>query len=505
MTLKTPSQRMSAQRATLPNFIFLNDPMVITYALRSLAFAGLLGLTLVACDDKSTDPASNPVQLKNQSVTPPLIKSKDVAGLEFFSLIGSDDTLAQSPSYIFGGSADGCGILKNTDGTFTLIVNQEDNYSVSRITLDKTFKPVKGEYLLNSDNGRWRLCSATMATPEEHGFGPTYLTCGESGAESMIHAINPLGPVGQSNPLPAFGHWSAENALPLPKDVYTGKTVIVITDDDSGPQGGQVALYVSNTVGDLNGGSLYALARVDNNMRETDMAVGQSYDVEFRKIDNQQSLDGAQTNAKTVELKAIQFGRVEDVDYRKGAGNGREVYFTVTGQDYAGANADKGRTKYGRVYRLTLNAADPTKGKLEVVLNGDDRAGIAGMFQNPDNICVTQNYVYVQEDPNGYGDETHDSYIYQYDIAARTLKIATELNHHRGETKYNGASDSKKGSWEYGGLIDISSLVGIDNTFLLAIQPHTWTGDRYKNPDGGTVRASENQASQMVIVKGLPR
>lgn len=483
-------------------------PYIAMQLLKRTAFATLiagLGFTASGCSDSSTDTPASSVELKNRSATPALLKAKDVSGLEFFSLISSDDTLAGSPAFIFGGSADGSGLLKNVDGTFTMVVNHEDNYSVSRVTLDKTFKPTKGEYIVNSDGGRWRLCSATLATPEEHGFGPTFLTCGESGAESMIHAINPLGSTGQTNPLPAFGHWSAENAVPLPKDAFSGRTAVIIGDDDSGPQGGQVAMYLANTVGDLANGSLYVLARTDENIRERDMTVGQTYNVEFRKIDNQASLDGAAINAKSVELKAVMFGRVEDIDYRKGAGKGREIYFTVTGQDNKDANADYSRAKYGRVYRLVLNASDPTKGTLEVILDGDDRAGIAGMFQNPDNICVTQNYVYVQEDPNGYGDESHDAYIYQYDIAARTLKIAAELDHRRGDAKYNGASDSRKGSWEYGALIDISSQVGIDNVFMLCIQPHTWKGARYKNADGGTLRPAEEQASQIVIVKGLPR
>ena len=84
-------------------------------------------------------------------------------------------------------SADGAGLLKLTDG-YALVVNHEDNFSVSRVTLDKTFKPVSGEYILNSDGGQWRLCSATLATPAEHGFGPVYLTCGESNPESRTHA-----------------------------------------------------------------------------------------------------------------------------------------------------------------------------------------------------------------------------------------------------------------------------------------------------------------------------
>lgn len=142
--------------------------------------------SLISCnndskDQEDTTPTTS-VVLKDQSVTPSLLKPQaGFESLKIYSLFSSDDVFPDSPKYIFGGSADGSGLLKNTDGTFTFLVNNEDNYSVSRITFDKTFKPVKGEYLLNSNGGTWRLCSATMATLAEHGFGPVYLTCGESG------------------------------------------------------------------------------------------------------------------------------------------------------------------------------------------------------------------------------------------------------------------------------------------------------------------------------------
>ncbi len=53
-------------------------------------------------------------------------------------------------SFIFGGSADGNGLMKYSDGTFTILLNNEDNFAVSRIKLDATFKPISGEYVLNS-------------------------------------------------------------------------------------------------------------------------------------------------------------------------------------------------------------------------------------------------------------------------------------------------------------------------------------------------------------------
>jgi hypothetical protein len=484
--------------------------------MKKIILSMLAVASLVSCNNEKNEeenPINSVVLAANQSATPVLLKKHTgFEKLELFSLIGSDDVLAGSPNFVFGGSADGSGLLKNEDGTFTFLVNYEDNFSVSRVTLDKTFKPVKGEYLLNSKGGTWRLCGATMATPEEHGFGPTYLTSGESGEESRTHALNPYGDVGAasvSKELPGFGRLSAENALPLRKTAFADKTVVVIGDDDSGTSGGQVFMYVSDEVGDLTNGSLYMMKRKDGNQREKDMVTGMDYPVTFVKIEKHSTLTGAQINAAVNSLSAIKFGRVEDLDYRKGGeAADREIYFNVTGQNTVKTNADASRTKYGRVYKLNLDATNPLAGTLRVILDGDDRSGIAGKFQNPDNICVTKNYVYVEEDANGYGDETHDAYIYQYNIATKQLKVVVELDHRRTATdaaKYNVGGTSNLGDWEYGGLIDVSEQLGIEDTFLLSVQPHTWTGDKYKNIDGGNGRPNENQASQIVLIKGLAR
>jgi hypothetical protein len=401
------------------------------------------------------------------------------------------------------------GLLKNTDGTFTLLVNNEDNFAVSRITLDKTFKPTKGEYLVNSTTALWRLCSATLVTPEEHGFGPLFLTAGESSAESMIHAVNPLGAANTTKLLPALGKWVAENAVPLPKTAYPGKTVVIVSDDDSGNDGGQLAVYVSNTVGDLDNGKVYVLARTDGNIKETDMVINGAYPVVMKEVVGAATMTGAQINTASTALGAMRFGRVEDADYSKsGVNKGRDVYFAVTGQNRTGNNADGSRTKYGRVYRLILDANDPLKGTLQVVLDGDDRTGPAKTFQDPDNVMVTENYVYIQEDPNGYGDEAHDGYIYQYNIATKEVKVVLELDHRRtaaDAAKYNVGGASPFGSWESSGLIDVSSQLGLPSAFLFAVQSHTWTGTKYQGVDGGTLRTAENQASQLILITGLPR
>jgi hypothetical protein len=463
-------------------------------------------------------------ELKSHSVTPALIKK--MSGFEdvkLLPLISSDDTLTASPGYRFGGSADGSGLLRNHKG-YTLIVNHEDNFAVSRIQLDKSLMPKSGEYILNSDGGKWRLCSSTLATPEEHGFGPYFITSGESGEESRTHALSPYAPANDasvSRELAGLGRWNAENAVPLPKVAFPGKTVILIGDDDSDTHGGQVAMYVSRN-GDLESGKLYVMRRKDMNTRERDVTEGLPVQIEFVEIENHKALTGAQINAASTSLKALAFGRVEDIDYRKNhKSKGREIYFNVTGQNNTGVNADYSRTKYGRVYKLALNAWDPFSGTLEVVLDGDKRGSgdKAIDFQNPDNILVTENFAYIQEDPNaGYNDQTHDAYIYQYDLRTKSLKKVFELDHRRTGTdsdKYNSspgsgyptpiAGKSGYGSWEYGAMIDISETVGIPNTFMLCVQPHSWRGDLYKGVDGGALRAGENQASQIIVVQGLSR
>ena len=469
-------------------------------------------IAAIACnkDDESiVDSNTSPIDLKSHSVTPAFITPMTgFTNLQTYALFSSDDVFSQTPNYVFGGSADGSGLMKNSDGSFTFLVNNEDNFAVSKITFDKTFKPVAGEYVLNSNGAGTRLCSATLATPEIHGFGPLFLTCGESNSESLVHGITPFDTKANNStprPLMALGRWSAENAVPLSKNAYSGQTVILLGDDDSGTYGGQVVMYKSTT-GDLNNGKVYVMKRSDNNSVEKNMNANTTYDVEFVEIPNAKTNTGLQNNQTAQSLNAIAFGRVEDIDWNKTVGKEREVYFNVTGQNNTGVNADNSRTKYGRVYKLELDATNPLIGKLTPILDGDDRNGKAKLFQNPDNICVTKNYVYIQEDSNGYGDETHDAYIYQYNIATQELKVVFELDHKRSEPGniYSSAA-STKGSWEYGALIDVSDIIGVADTFMLSIQAHSWEKDRFKGVDGGDLRPNEKQGSQVILIKGLSR
>lgn len=470
-------------------------------------------------ESPTTEAINSSISLTNQSVNPSLVKSlSGFENLQITTLISSDDKLAQSPDFVFGGQPDGAGLLKDPTGDgYVLINNHEYMQSVSRVYLDKTFRPVKGEYIVDYEGGTWRLCSASMATPAEHGFGPVFLTAGESGAESMVHAINPLGTADKKNRdrvLPALGRASMENAVPLPKTAYSGKTVVILGEDNGD---GQLLAYVSTTVGDLQNGKLYFLRRTNQEAVETNMVQGQSYDVEFVEVTDAKTQTGSQIAAQSVEKKAIQFARVEDIDYRKD-GQGRDVFFTATGQSQSDRLTPiAGKTMWGRVYRLQMDATDPLKGKLSIIADGGVDPG--NNIVNPDNLCATKDYVYIQEDGDSfYVNNKHDGRIWQYSLATGQLKPMLEMNHRRDDAtfnaKYNSIASPLLSSWEYGAMYDVSDIIGVPNSFIVNLHPHTWRDMKYNNADGSSgskaasISASNGsftEGGQVVLIRGVQK
>lgn len=481
-----------------------------------LALTGLISFISCNNDDNTTtttpDTNNSLIELRNHSITPAFVTTQtEFNNVEVYSILSSEDALPESPNFVYGSMADGCGLLRNQDGTFTLINNIEADYAIARITLDATFKPIKGEYILNSDaTGNTAQCSGSLATPEEHGYGPVYFSGGEWGAMPtnnvfMVDPYKSAADASVAEVLPAMGQWTIENAVPLGKDAFPGKTIIMIGDDSRGDAGGQLAMYMSNTLGDFHNGNLYGLKVGDGTVTDNDLVVGSEYNVEFVQLDQ---TTYNELNTESIAKGVMAFNRVEDIDYRKGsAAANREIYFNATGHT---SNSDT-RTKYGRVYKLVLDENNPLSGKLTLVLNGDDLDGKAKTFHSPDNILVTENYAYIQEDPNGYVDDMvkqHDAYLYQYNLNTGDLKVVLESAHRTVEAVDNGYAsfDDRWGKWELTGMIDISDIIGEPDTFLLIQQAHSWKSDAFLNPDGaGTADNSRDEGSILLVVKGLAR
>jgi secreted PhoX family phosphatase len=468
----------------------------------------------VACKKNETSSPVSEAEFKNRSITPAMVKmAPEFSNVGVFPLVSSEDAIPNSGNMVYGGAPDGQGFIKNPDGSgYIMVTNHENTWAISRLYLNKKLDIVKGDYIVNTDGGMFRLCSGTMATPEIHGFGPTFLSTGESNVNAMTHAVDPIAPANPSNQTrvkPALGKFSGENAVPLTKVAYPGKTVVILGEDAGN---GQVYLYVSNTVGDLDNGKLYVLRRVDQNQIETAMTWNNNYPVEFVEVPNAKNLTGAEIENLNATLKSIVFARVEDLDYRKGsAANNREIYFVATG-----VSGSTEKTYMGRMYQLKLDANDPLRGTLKIVADGDvspTGANVKGLdIINPDNLCVTENFVYIQEDGDSFWPEaTHNSLIWQYDIRTGSKKVFMDMTHRDASmlnTKYNpaGAAQMRYGLWEHGAMEDISDVIGVPGTFTINVHAHSWVeGDRFLNPSRATSVQSYKSGGQTLLITNVPR
>ncbi len=480
--------------------------------MKKIILSMLAAASLVSCNnDKNEEenPINSTVLAANQSKTPVFLSKKEgFEKLEIFSLLSSEDVLTQSPNFVYGSMADGMGLMKNQDGTFTLINNIEAAYSIARITFDKTFKPVKGEYILNAvATAGTAQCSGTLVTPQEHGFGPLFLSGGEwDGTSKGIFATDPFKSTetaGIAKMLPSFGQWSAENAVVIGKDAYPNKTVAFIgddTSDDSTPSG-QLAMYVGNR-GDLNTGKLYGLKVATSGINvEMDMKESVSYDAQFVEY-SERTLDALESESRAKGIMG--FSRVEDIDYRKGSGaSNREIYFAVTGRKKT-ALTGKG-SFYGRIYKVVLNENDPTKATITCVLDGDKLDGKAKQFHSPDNVVATKDYLYILEDPNGYpdtADKKHFAYLYQYNIKTGELKVVLECDQTAAEKAGYGLASIAS---EVTGMIDVSETIGVEGSFLIITQNHGWVKPGFKDPKADASSKAATEGSVLHLIKGLER
>lgn len=466
------------------------------------------------------DLTKDPTIFENKSSIDPLVAiTPQFNFVKAYSLISTPDMIGNN--FQLAGSADGAGFLKDGDG-YIYVVNCEDSYAVARISLDENFNPIAGDYLLNSGVADYaRQCSATMWESAIHGGSKDMFLSASESLNYDVKAIDPWIQTPTPNAdfgLDALGEFSWENAVPLPQNTFSGKTVIIGGDDDSSDSEGQVVLYYSeNGDDDLENGKVYVLrtkeisngeggvqdAAANAIYNESNFDLGVTYEVEFVEIENAKNLTVDETEVASTEVLATQFMRVEDVDYRKGSdANARDVYFAVTGR-----GPDRGTyNDWGTVYKLQLDENSPLTGKLTQVVSGNtdtnNMDGNLAELQSPDNLCVTENFIYIQEDPNSFS-RGHAAAIYQSDLNGNNINKVLEL-----VVRQDLAENNSTGlSGEFGSLIDVSDKVGIPGTFILAVQPHYWKSDEFKSLDGHDFSAvrEDNQASQIVVLKGLPR
>jgi hypothetical protein len=435
--------------------------------------------------------ASNAQAQSQGFLTPhqPLIRPL-APGATVKPLLSTGDVLPNG--YQMASAPDGLGAYDNGDGTFTLYMNHElaspgnlSDARVSKLRIDKsTLSVLDAKYVLDGTEGFKHFCSATMLGHRE-GFDRPYFLTGEEdvtgkygGLAIVIDSRNE-----RATPLVYAGRLRWENLIAVPG--WPGKAVF-IGFDDTVPGG--IYMYVGSTPEDMWAGraDMYVFVAEGGARNENAMSKGRSLAGRFVKIDKQKASANRQGTIEESEKAGyFWFSRPEDGTYD--ANDPTAVYFNVTGwPGYIDNGTGKPYNARGRLYRMQLDMADPTRvTELKVLLDGDAGDDIL----NPDNIAASPTHLMLQEDIIEQHQGTRPARVMAYELATGKTAPVAELAHR----DYAGRTlpGDKPGRWESSGIINVSDLLGAD-TWLLDVMPHGYGVPQF----GGT-----GEAGQLLAMK----
>lgn len=435
-------------------------------------------------------------------------------------------TTSSTQTFALPGIPDGLGIYQSGD-YYYVFVNQEigsttsstlnstssDKIVGARVSLfvfDQNWNVVGGKnlintavdntgtYNLNTTTGLYeqvggtgtlsfgRFCSAYLA---QYGFvdkngneAPIFFAPEESGSSSRGWAVTPDG---TAIALEGLGRFAKENVLAASQYRATNsdKTVLISTEDNSD---GEIYMYVGQqTEADPNGfknGSLYVL-RVEGTDYEGQIAEGVKKNATWTLVDPSAALssDGTVLSSYVnANQRSTNFQRLEDI--AEDPNNPGTFYVVTTGTKKAlgsptGSDVtspDLAENPYGRLYRFTLNASDPTASisDFELLLKGGPGTGVSY-----DNVTVDPNgKVLIMEDETAFGGdvmkaENREAAIWSYDIATDQVTRIISLDENAGGTQFN--DPAIPGQWESSGIVYNGS--GDLTSYLFDVQAHTIT------------------------------
>lgn len=218
---------------------------------------------------------------------------------------------------------------------------------------------------------------------------------------------------------------------------------------------------------------------------------------------------------------AFQFVRIEDMAYDKRPGMQNVVYMIDSGRGTAEPappglpSPQPGRSTNGRIWKLVLDPADPTKvTSMSILVDGDLMpVKHPGAIHQPDNVESTQNGLLVTEDPGSSQQfsptdlNATTARLMHYRFATNALSVAARVDQSADE----GPTDvdatlvpGRLGTWESSGVIDVSSAFGPDS-FLVDVQAHTLWVDKAPGDDNfapaGPDFTDKREGGQLVLIR----
>jgi glycerophosphoryl diester phosphodiesterase len=471
-------------------------------------------------------------------------------------------TTSATDKFAFTGIPDGLGIYETATGYYvfvnhelgsstksdfsTTVTGQITGARVSLFQFDKNWKVIGGKNLIEkavdstgtelgkitfTTNGSdivsltstipgfGRFCSSFLA---ESGFegGPIYFAPEESDGNSRGWAVTPDG---TAQALDGLGRFSKENVIAASqyRATNSNKTVLLCTEDTGD---GELYMFVGNqTAADPNGfkdGDLYVL-KVTDYSGET-LIEGVKVGATWVKVDRSAVYDTKGTENRADDVAKItgldlsnwvnasgrstNFRRLEDI--AEDPNNPGTFYFVSTGTNNkvdgtTTTVAAEAENPYGKMYRFSLNAADPTGAisNFELVLNGGPNTGVSY-----DNIVVDKNgKIAIQEDTTAFGGnvmaaQNRDAQIWSYDIATDTVKSLFEINQQAAGAAY----DIGTGAWETSGIVELpqNGLTGVSG-YLFDVQAHGLNNTADPNQPN-ILNGAHVEGGQLLIATPVP-
>ena len=443
------------------------------------------------------------------------------SGASVTPIISSGDEIGD---FLFEGLPDGIGIrpgeARNTVDVYVAHENTTipffgtrdfQDASVSRLTLN-TRGPNRGSVVsadvaLGPEEGLLRFCSASMAGSAEGlddyvfftGEETNDVVAGEQHGYAVVLNTN----TGVNTTVPGMGRLNHENTVVIPGGWDDGLVMLTTDDTFSGPSA-QLYMYVAadqdaifNDTGSLlalqiTGVDGFPLADPTDDFNGAndylDLDVGEEFQGAFISVPDAIA-DGDQGALEdwSNDNNVFQAIRLEDlaydvndprVVYIADTGRTRVVPDPATGRMMRGPGGTVGMADNGRIFKMVMNADDPTVVDSLTILADGDLVGtdVFVPMINPDNIDTSKNSLMVQEDSDG-------ALIWQHRFNEDSWRVVAWVNDGDGESS---------------GIVDASQWFG-QGTWLLDVQGHGANVDEDTTSIPGTL--IKRESGQLMLLR----
>src|ERR687898_108247 len=462
-------------------------------------------------------------------------------GVSATPLMTVGDTL--SSGYRFESIPDGISVRTRGRGRADLFVNHEtgkvpfpynsanptaangendfENAQVSRLALNQHSAGVlHGELVIPSSEGYQRFCSNFLATAKE-GFDREILFTNEESPDYVYRQEASWPPVmgspaeeeaglvvaldvrtGRHQPIYGMGRHNHENSVAIPGSGTEVKGHFIKVPKD-------IATGRNADGSELKAADKGYPAPPTNGSWQLDLRSAAPVG-----IDGPQWVLEYWSDINHV----FQFVRIEDIAYDKRPGKGNVVYVVDSGRGRTAVQSQDTpnfRSTNGRVWKMVLDPADPTKvTSLTVAVEGDDNpVKTPSEVHQPDNIESTMAGLLLTEDPGssqqfpvGSPDPPATTARLWHVPFSGTPQVVLKVDQSAdgGPTDVDGRAPGNQGAWETSGIVDASAAFG-PGAYLIDAQAHTlWVarapGDD-NNGDGQPDFTYKREGGQLALLR----